>query len=178
MVPVSIDSIQAISPLCARVSSASLAAACSASFLLRPSDAESLRPSCQTSTSKVLLCSGPDHCRTRYSAMPSPRCWSHSCSADLWSGVRGLRCHPPARGRADCGEEKRSGRQAAVEIDRAYDGFVRVGKQPFFSRGRRSFPRRARGAGKRRASGVAPPRGSTRRSRAAASPSRDGRRPS
>src|ERR1700683_2584520 len=84
--------LQAVPLLASRISSAVLAAPCSASFLLRPSDADSFLPASQTSTSNVFWCSGPDSLRMRYSTGGRPRCWSHSCNADLWSA----RSRPPA----------------------------------------------------------------------------------
>src|ERR1700735_1299056 len=104
--------LQTIPLFASRISSADLAAPCSASFLLRPSDAESFSPACHTSTSNVFWCCGPDSLRTRYSTGGRPRCWSHSCKADLWSA----RSNPPAwfasagSSRGRCGNLAGSGR--------------------------------------------------------------------
>src|ERR1700677_730347 len=110
--------LQAVPLLASRISSAVLAAPCSASFLLRPSDADSFLPASQTSTSNVFWCSGPDSLRMRYSTGGNPRCWSHSCKADLWSA----RSRPPAliasagSSRVRCKKEAAASRPSASNL--------------------------------------------------------------
>ena len=177
-VPVSSDSIQALSPLCARVSSASLAAACSASFLLRALGRGKFAALVPDFDFKGFLCSGPDSLRTRYVGSAEAALLKPFLQGGFVVGALEAFDAAGQSGVEQAAAKKSSSGRQARRRDRWRRRWLRRRRPAAVSfLARRSFPRRAPGANDRRDSSAAPPHGSTRRSPAAPSPWKAVRRP-